>query len=120
MCCRFCSVTARLATARAESLRWHLRPTRKPSPLRKPSGPRRKQTMPPWFADPTVGKFSNDSSLSAEEIDELAAWAENGAVAGDPHEAPPPRTWAASWTIPQPDLVLKIPQAVRLPANGDV
>ena len=78
------------------------------------------KTMPPWFADPTVGKFSNDSSLSAEEIDELAAWAENGAVAGDPHEAPPPRTWAASWTIPQPDLVLKMPQAVRLPANGDV
>src|SRR5581483_663684 len=78
------------------------------------------KTMPPWFADPTVGKFSNDSSLSAEGSDELAAWAENGAVAGDPHEGPPPRTWAASRTIPQPDLVLKMPQAVRLPANGDV
>src|SRR5436309_2668315 len=25
--------------------------------------------MPPWFADPHVGKFSNDRTLSAAEID---------------------------------------------------
>src|SRR5271168_3838354 len=41
------------------------------------------KTMPPWFADPTVGKFSNDPSLSAEQIARLAAWAASGAPAGD-------------------------------------
>jgi len=29
--------------------------------------------MPPWFADPHFGKFSNDRSLSASEIDTLVS-----------------------------------------------
>ena len=32
--------------------------------------------MPPWFADPRYGHFSNDPSLSAEEIATIAAWAD--------------------------------------------
>src|ERR1022692_4659365 len=31
--------------------------------------------MPPWFADPRYGKFSNDPSLSAEQIATIGAWA---------------------------------------------
>src|ERR1700674_3720441 len=30
--------------------------------------------MPPWFADPRFGKFSNDASLSQSAIDTLVAW----------------------------------------------
>src|SRR5229473_4586527 len=30
--------------------------------------------MPPWFADPAHGKFSNDRSLSASEIGTLVSW----------------------------------------------
>ena len=29
--------------------------------------------MPPWFADPRFGEFSNDSSLSTEEIATISA-----------------------------------------------
>jgi hypothetical protein len=76
--------------------------------------------MPPWFADPHFGHFSNDPSLSTGQIAELAAWDAAGAPAGDAHEAPPPIHWAESWTIPQPDLILKMPKAVPLPASGDV
>ena len=78
------------------------------------------KTMPPWFADPNVGKFSNDPSLTADEIATLAAWTSGRAPAGDSKEAPARRKWAESWTIPQPDLVLKMAQAVRVPASGDV
>src|ERR1700730_4020611 len=39
--------------------------------------------MPPWFADPHYGKFSNDRSLSKAEIDTLVSWAETGAREGD-------------------------------------
>jgi hypothetical protein len=78
------------------------------------------KTMPPWFADPHIGRFSNDPSLSAGQIAALRAWAEAGAPAGDAHDAPPPVHWAGSWTIPQPDLILKMPKAVALPASGDV
>src|SRR5580692_5639370 len=78
------------------------------------------KSMPPWFADPHIGHFSNDPSLSAGQIAALAAWAAAGAPAGDAHEAPPPVHWAESWSIPQPDLILKMPKGVPLPASGDV
>src|SRR5438067_12744600 len=78
------------------------------------------KSMPPWFADPAVGKFANDPSLSAAEISTLAAWSEANAPAGDKKDAAPARHWVESWSIPEPDLVLSMPQAVSLPANGDV
>src|SRR5438874_11192680 len=40
--------------------------------------------MPPWFADPSYGHFSNDRSLSQHDIDTIAQWADNGAAKGDP------------------------------------
>lgn len=78
------------------------------------------RTMPPWFADPNVGHFSNDPSLTPEEIRVLAAWATGGTPAGKVQDAPPPRQWSQGWSIPKPDLVLKMPQPVALPASGDV
>src|ERR1700730_8388437 len=39
--------------------------------------------MPPWFADPKYGHFSNDRSLKQSEIDTLVAWADHGAPEGD-------------------------------------
>ncbi|MGB8580062.1 MAG: thiol-disulfide isomerase [Candidatus Sulfotelmatobacter sp.] len=76
--------------------------------------------MPPWFADPRYGKFSNDGSLSAEQIKTIGAWADAGAPAGDVQDAPAPRQWSGDWNIPQPDVVLKMPKAVQLPARGEV
>ncbi len=76
--------------------------------------------MPPWFADPRYGHFSNDPSLSPEQIETLAFWAEAGAPAGDLHDAPQPRQWTGVWNIPSPDLVLKMPVPVSIPAKGDI
>jgi hypothetical protein len=78
------------------------------------------KAMPPWFAEPGIGTFSNDPSLAKEQIAALAAWSKAGAPAGNPEDAPTKRVWAESWTIPQPDLVLKMPHAVALPAHGDI
>src|ERR1035438_135572 len=39
--------------------------------------------MPPWFADPRYGHFSNDASLTEQQIATIVAWAEAGAPAGD-------------------------------------
>ncbi len=79
-----------------------------------------KRDMPPWFADPAIGHFSNDPSLTRQEIETLVHWADAGAPAGDPHAAPPPRQWPEGWTIPQPDVVVRMPKPVALPAHGDV
>jgi hypothetical protein len=78
------------------------------------------KSMPPWFADPHIGHFSNDPSLSAGQVAALAAWADAGGPEGDSRDAPPPVHWAESWTIPQPDLILKMPKAVALPASGNI
>ena len=78
------------------------------------------KSMPPWFAVGGIGRFSNDPSLSGEEIATLAAWAAGKAPAGDLHDAPAARDWAAGWSIPQPDLVVKMTQPVELPASGEV
>lgn len=78
------------------------------------------RVMPPWFADPCCGHFSNDPSLTAKEIATLAAWVDAGAPAGNPRDAPPPRHWASGWIIPRPDEVVKMPTPVSIPASGDV
>jgi mono/diheme cytochrome c family protein len=78
------------------------------------------KSMPPWFADPAVGHFANDPSLTAAQIATLTAWVAASTPAGDPHDAPPPHSWAASWSIPRPDLTLTMPRPVPLPASGDV
>jgi hypothetical protein len=76
--------------------------------------------MPPWFADPRYGKFSNDSSLTPGEIATLASWAESGVPPGNPQDAPAPRHWTEGWNIPRPDAVLEMPKPVEIPAHGEV
>src|SRR5262245_19822404 len=76
--------------------------------------------MPPWFAESRYGHFSNDPSLSADQIQTITAWVEAGAPAGDPKDAPPPRTWAEGWNIPQPDRVIQMPKPVSIPSSGQV
>jgi hypothetical protein len=76
--------------------------------------------MPPWFADPRYGHFSNDVSLSPQQIATIVAWAEAGSPAGNAQDAPPPRQWTKGWNIPQPDLVVKMPKPVPIPAEGEI
>lgn len=80
----------------------------------------RQGTMPPWFADPRFGHFSNDPSLTPQQVATLSSWADAKAPAGNPHDAPPPMHWAEGWNIPKPDVVIEMPRPVALPAKGDV
>lgn len=78
------------------------------------------RTMPPWFADPCCGHFSNDPSLAPGQIAILRAWAATRAPAGQPSEAPPPVRWTRGWNIDQPDTVFEMPRPKAIPASGDV
>jgi hypothetical protein len=78
------------------------------------------KAMPPWFADPSIGKFSDDPSLTAKQIAILKAWADAKAPGGEPQDGPAPLRWNANWSIPQPDLILKVPRGIPLPAQGEV
>src|SRR5579884_831840 len=78
------------------------------------------KTMPPWFADRRYGKFVNDPSLTPQQIDTISRWVDAHAPAGNPADAPPPPHWSEGWNISTPDLVLRMPQPVSLPARGMV
>ena len=84
--------------------------------------------MPPWFANPEHGKFSNDRSLEQEEIDILTRWVDQGAKEGSKTNSPNKFSRHAhltpqltdGWTIGTPDLIVEMPQAVTIPAKGTV
>jgi hypothetical protein len=75
--------------------------------------------MPPWFADPNFGHFVNERRLVDREIATLTAWADAGAPAGNPVDAPPPLTFNDGWNI-KPDVVVVMPKPFELPAQGTI
>jgi hypothetical protein len=50
----------------------------------------RMRHMPPWHVDKTMGiqDFKNDISLTDQEIETIARWAEGGAPEGNPADLP--------------------------------
>jgi hypothetical protein len=74
--------------------------------------------MPPWFADPHYGKFSNANSLTADQIATISAWADGQAPMGDPKDMPPPREFLEGWQIGKPDLVIPLPLPFDIPSSG--
>lgn len=76
--------------------------------------------MPPWFADPETGHWENDRSLPERDRKALVDWAASGAPAGDPADAPLPRSFASGWSIGIPDAVVEIPEPIAVPAEGVV
>lgn len=76
--------------------------------------------MPPWFADPHVGKWTNDWSLSQAEIDTLVAWADSGAKEGNPKDAKPNPEFVQGWRIGKPDMVIEMPETWNVPASGTI
>jgi hypothetical protein len=80
----------------------------------------RLRKMPPWFADPHVGKFANDRSLPASEIETLTKWADAGAPEGDRGKAFPPVSFLEGWNIGKPDMVVEMPREFEVPASGTI
>lgn len=81
----------------------------------------RQHRMPPWPANPAYGHFSNDVSLTADELALIETWVRNGQPQGDSAELPEPRQFAQGWRIGQPDDVFYIAdEPVAVPAEGVV
>ena len=80
----------------------------------------RTDRMPPYNADPHVGKFSDNKNLSPDEVKTLVHWIEAGAPRGegkDPLGAT--KHVAQAWPLGKPDLVFNIP-SYKVPASGVV
>ena len=80
----------------------------------------RTQRMPPWRADPSVGKFHDDKGLTSEQTRDLVHWIEAGAPRGEGTDPIAAVTYqAAEWPLGKPDLILDVP-AYDIPATGIV
>jgi hypothetical protein len=75
--------------------------------------------MPPWFADPHYGSFSNDARLSAHDIEIIKAWADSGAPEGNPRDLPPPPVFVEGWKLGKPDIVIDIGEDFHVQPNSD-
>lgn len=81
----------------------------------------RDESMPPWYASKSHGKFQNDRSLSSEEKQILMQWAASERRKGDQALAPPqPILDESPWRIGTPDLILTTVEQHTIPATGFV
>ncbi|HJT30515.1 MAG TPA: M56 family metallopeptidase [Pirellulales bacterium] len=76
--------------------------------------------MPPWHANPKYGRFANDCRMPDDEKQRLYQWVDNGVPRGDPTDLPPRAEFVDGWAMGPPDLVLKTPQPITVPASGVV
>lgn len=73
--------------------------------------------MPPWSANPKVGHFKNDRSLSKIEYDLLIRWIDEGCHAGDLQQLPPMPVFPSDWVIGTPHQVLTMNDAIEIGAT---
>ncbi len=76
--------------------------------------------MPPWGADSDIRAYSNDTSLSEDEIATIVAWVDGGAAQGHDADLPTVPEFAEGWSIGEPDLVFTMLEPFRVPADGTV
>ena len=75
--------------------------------------------MPPWFADPHWGSFSNDARLSESEIETVKAWVDGGAAEGEARDLPAAPVFIEGWRLGKPDIVIDIGQDFEIKPGKD-
>ncbi len=75
--------------------------------------------MPPWFADPHYGAFSNDSRLSERDIATIKAWVDAGALEGASRDLPAPPAFVDGWRQGKPDIVIDIGEDFTVKPGSD-
>jgi AhpC/TSA family protein len=93
--------------------------------------------MPPWYASPDFGKFTNDRTMPAADRKMLVAWSREGAAndslapqsatsstrSNSESESAHGRSdiWAGKkWLLGEPDIVFEAPMTYDVPAEGYV
>jgi tetratricopeptide (TPR) repeat protein len=74
--------------------------------------------MPPWLPTAGRGEFAGERTLSTDAIGRIAQWSQEGCKEGSAGDLPPVPKWPEGWTLGTPDLVLELPEAYELAADG--
>ncbi len=75
--------------------------------------------MPPWKPVAGHGEFRDSFALTDIEKLDLISWIEHGTPLGDPAEMPEPLPSKGDWSLGDPDLVVKMPEAFTPPRAKD-
>jgi Flp pilus assembly protein TadD len=75
--------------------------------------------MPPWPPERGEVRFIGERGLTDTQIDLIRRWVEDHTVEGDSAVPPPPRVSQEGWQLGQPDVVLTMPRAYTLAAEGE-
>ena len=73
--------------------------------------------MPPWRAEPASYAYRDERRLSEADIATLSAWVKAGMPEGS-GKAPAPPQFASGWQLGEPDLVVEMPAAYHVKADG--
>ena len=74
--------------------------------------------MPPWKPVEGFGEFQGARRLTDEQIDLIQQWVKDGRQEGNPADLPTMPTFKSGWTLGEPDMVVRMPEAYTLPADG--
>lgn len=77
-----------------------------------------RRIMPPWKLEPGYGEFKHERRLTEKQIGVIRQWVENGTPEGDPADLPTAPRFTGGWQLGKPDLILKMPRAFTIPAEG--
>ena len=73
--------------------------------------------MPPWKAEAGSYAFKDERRLKDGEIALIQTWVKQGMPEGD-NAAPAPPKFASGWMLGEPDLIVEMPAAYHVPADG--
>ncbi len=74
--------------------------------------------MPPWKAEPASYAYRDERRLTEEQIALIQAWVKEGMAEGNAAEKTEPPKFASGWQLGEPDLVVEMPAAYHVPADG--
>lgn len=74
--------------------------------------------MPPWLPEAGHEPLLDERRLTDEEIGLFRRWVAGSMPEGDPADLPPRPRWTEGWVLGTPDLVVKLDEGYRLPAEG--
>jgi Flp pilus assembly protein TadD len=78
-----------------------------------------KRYMPPWPPERGHVRFVGERGLTAVQIETIRRWVDQNMVEGDASLLPPPPVFPEGWQLGQPDVVLTMPRAYTLAAEGE-
>jgi hypothetical protein len=76
------------------------------------------RAMPPWKAEPASYTYRDERRLTSDEIALIQTWVAQGMPEGDAKERPEPPKFTSGWQLGEPDLIVEMPSAYHVPADG--